>query len=97
MTSGILSWLALRMIDYKLPETYWKYRRSIAIGCVISGIIYALAIVGVYDVLDLKGFPVVGFSVVVYLFLSIPIIIYMTGANREDLEKIKGILEVLKK
>lgn len=80
-----------------LPPTYWKYRRGIAIGSVIFGCIFALAIMMTYDWLTLKDFPIVGFGVVVYLFLSIPIIIYMTGANREDLEKIKGILEVLKK
>lgn len=80
-----------------LPQTYWIYRRGIAIGCVVAGIVYALAIISVYDALELDGFPIVGFSVVVYLFLLIPVIIYMTGANREDLEKIKGILEVLKK
>ncbi|WP_373020699.1 hypothetical protein [Thiomicrorhabdus sp.] len=80
-----------------LPQTYWKYRRSIAIACAVFGFIFALVILFTYDVLTLKEFPVVSFSTVVYLFLVIPIVIYMTGANREDLEKIKGILEVLKK
>lgn len=80
-----------------LPQTYWKYRRGIAIGCLVMGIIYALAVVIAYANWQIGDFPIVGFSSVFYLFLIIPIIIYMTGASREDLEKIKGIIEVLKK
>jgi len=80
----------------QLPQTYWKYRRGIAITCLIIGAIYALAVIVAYSGWKISDFPIVGFSAVLYLFLIIPIIIYMTGANREDLEKIKAIIEVLK-
>lgn len=80
-----------------LPQTYWKYRRGIAFICLAFGIIYALAVVIAYANWQITDFPIVLFSTVFYLFLIIPIIIYMTGAGREDLEKIKGIIEVLKK
>lgn len=68
-----------------------------AIGCLIIGAIYALIVIGSYAFFDFKDFPLASFSAVFLLFLLIPIIIYMTGSNREDLEKIKGIIEVLKK
>ncbi|MBD3611110.1 MAG: hypothetical protein HUJ13_01575 [Hydrogenovibrio crunogenus] len=84
-------------ITNNLPQTYWKYRRGIAIGCLIAGVIYALAVVIAYAKYDIKDFALVGFSTVFYIFLIIPVVIYMTGSNREDLEKIKGIIEVLKK
>lgn len=80
-----------------LPQTYWKYRRGIAIACLVAGVIYALAVVIAYAKFEINDFSLVGFSTVFYLFLVIPVVIYMTGANREDLEKIKGIIEVLKK
>lgn len=81
----------------QLPLTYWKYRRSIAIWCLIFGASYAIGVVIAYSGWPIDDFPLVGFSAVFYLFLLVPIIIYMTGANREDLEKIKGIIEVIKK
>lgn len=80
-----------------LPATYWKYRRSIAIACLVIAAIFALGVVVAYSKFEVVAdFPLVGFSFVFFSFLSIPIIIYMTGANKEDLEKIKGIIEVLK-
>lgn len=85
------------MAEINLPQTYWKYRRGIAIACLIAGVIYALCVVVAYANFDVKDFPLVTFSLAFYFFLLVPIIIYMTGSNREDLEKIKGIIEVLKK
>ncbi len=86
-------------MDFKnqLPQTYWKYRRAIAIACVAIGAIYAAGVVIAFAGWEVSDFPLVSFSVAFFLFLLVPIIIYMTGSNREDLEKIKGIIEVLKK
>uniref|UniRef100_Q31HV2 Uncharacterized protein n=1 Tax=Hydrogenovibrio crunogenus (strain DSM 25203 / XCL-2) TaxID=317025 RepID=Q31HV2_HYDCU len=75
------------------PETFWKHRRALAYISLIFGIAYAIACLFT----DVKGFPIVSLSVVVYMFLALPILIYMTGANREDLTKIKGLIEVWKK
>jgi len=77
-------------------KTYWTYRRRIAFMCLIFGAIYAIGVVVTYAIFEIADFPVVGFSAVLYLFLVLPIVIYMTGANREDLEKIKGIIEAFK-
>jgi CHASE2 domain-containing sensor protein len=84
-------------LNIQLPQTYWKYRRGIAIVCVLIGAIYAAGVVIAFAGWEVSDFPLVTFSVAFFLFLLVPVIIYMTGSNREDLEKIKGIIEVLKK
>ncbi|BBN59296.1 hypothetical protein [Hydrogenovibrio marinus] len=79
------------------PATYWVHRRALAYASLAFGAIYAIACLLVYHFTTVKDFPFVGVSVILYLFLLVPIIIYMTGANREDLTKIQGIIEILKK
>jgi len=79
------------------PQTWWFHRRTMSYGALGFGCLFAIATLIAYYFFEFKDFPIVAFASVLYIFLIIPIIIYMTGATKEDIEKIKGIIEVLKK
>lgn len=84
-----------KKINY--PATFWLHRRTMSYAALGFGCIFAIVAVIAHYTWEIKDFPIVAFSTVLYLFLTIPIVIYMTGATKEDIEKIKGIIEVLKK
>lgn len=83
--------------EVKYPATYWRHRRTMSYASLLFGFFFALTALIADYFFEIKGFPIVAFSTVLYLFLIIPIVIYMTGATKEDIEKIKGIIEVMKK